>query len=179
TTTSTTTLETTTDPPVTTTPTTTSDNLPAGVGHYQMSMIPYLDAEFQQPFTGSGMEMALNRSVYVAVQVEGVDSRQISTVIDSCWATPINDPLSSVRWDLIVQECPNPADGTVEILQNGVSTSSHFSFKMFTFTSNSTTIFLHCQIHLCVLSGNNCSTSCYPGNQRVQRSVKFQDTSSM
>ncbi|XP_029102555.1 alpha-tectorin [Scleropages formosus] len=154
--------------------------LPTGVGHYQMRMIPYLDAQFQQPFTGSEMEMALNRQVYVAVEVEGVDGRQISTVIDSCWATPINDPLSSVRWDLIVQECPNPADGTVQILQNGISTSSRFSFKMFTFTSNSTTVFLHCQIHLCVLSGNNCSTSCYPGNQqRVRRSVKFQDTSSM
>uniref|UniRef100_A0A8C9V9W4 Si:ch211-39f2.3 n=1 Tax=Scleropages formosus TaxID=113540 RepID=A0A8C9V9W4_SCLFO len=132
--------------------------LPTGVGHYQMRMIPYLDAQFQQPFTGSEMEMALNRQVYVAVEVEGVDGRQISTVIDSCWATPINDPLSSVRWDLIVQECPNPADGTVQILQNGISTSSRFSFKMFTFTSNSTTVFLHCQIHLCVLSGNNCST---------------------
>ncbi|XP_029102569.1 pancreatic secretory granule membrane major glycoprotein GP2-like, partial [Scleropages formosus] len=156
-------------------------NLPAGINHYQMRMIPYLDAQFQQPFTGSTMEVPINQQVYVAVEVEGLDGRQIATVIDSCWATPINDPLSSVRWDLIVQECPNPADGTVEILQNGVSTSSRFSFKMFTFTSNTTTtIFLHCQIHLCVLSGNNCSTSCYPGNQqRVQRSVKFQDTSSM
>ncbi|XP_029102568.1 uromodulin-like, partial [Scleropages formosus] len=156
-------------------------NLPAGINRYQMRMIPYLDAQFQQPFTGSTMEVPINQQVYVAVEVEGLDDRQIATVIDSCWATPINDPLSSVRWDLIVQECPNPADGTVEILQNGVSTSSRFSFKMLTFTSNTTTtVFLHCQIHLCVLSGNNCSTSCYPGNQqRVRRAVKFRDTSSM
>lgn len=53
--------------------------------------------------------------------------------------------------------CPNPADGTVEVLQNGISTVARFSFRMFTFT-NFSSIYLHCQVHLCLLSHNNCST---------------------
>ncbi|KAL0179100.1 hypothetical protein M9458_024542, partial [Cirrhinus mrigala] len=53
--------------------------------------------------------------------------------------------------------CPNPNDDTVELLQNGVSTSSRFSFEMFIFTANSTKIYLHCGIHLCLLTDNHCS----------------------
>lgn len=52
--------------------------------------------------------------------------------------------------------CPNPADGTVELIQNGISTAARFSFRMFTFT-NFSTIYLHCQVHLCLLRNNNCS----------------------
>ncbi|KTF73431.1 hypothetical protein cypCar_00042311, partial [Cyprinus carpio] len=54
--------------------------------------------------------------------------------------------------------CPNPNDDTVELLQNGVSTSSRFSFRMFIFTANSTKLYLHCTVHLCLLSSNRCST---------------------
>ncbi|KAI4898919.1 hypothetical protein NFI96_021812 [Prochilodus magdalenae] len=28
--------------------------------------------------------------------------RQIATVIDSCWVTPVNDQNYAVRWDLII-----------------------------------------------------------------------------
>ncbi|KAI5619704.1 hypothetical protein C0J50_20803 [Silurus asotus] len=61
----------------------------------------------------------------------------------------------SIHWDLLISECPNPADGTVMVLQNGVSTSS-FSFKMFTFTGFVSNIYLHCQVHLCLLESGNC-----------------------
>lgn len=53
--------------------------------------------------------------------------------------------------------CPNPEDKAVDLLQNGVSTSSRFSFEMFIFTSNSTKVYLHCAIHLCLQTDNHCS----------------------
>jgi len=53
--------------------------------------------------------------------------------------------------------CPNPDDNTVDLLQNGVSTSSRFSFEMFIFTANSTKVYLHCGIHLCLKTDNHCS----------------------
>uniref|UniRef100_A0A8C6PMK8 ZP domain-containing protein n=1 Tax=Nothobranchius furzeri TaxID=105023 RepID=A0A8C6PMK8_NOTFU len=93
---------------------------------------------------------------YVEVRTEGVDQHQISTVIDSCWATPDTNANNPIHWDLIISECPNPADGTVKLIQNGVSTVARFSFKMFTFT-NSDEIYLHCNIHLCLLSSNSCT----------------------
>ncbi|KAK9952732.1 hypothetical protein ABG768_018539 [Culter alburnus] len=150
--------------------------LPAGQGRYQVRMVLYQDAEFSQPFNGS-VNVEINQQMFVEVRVEGVDSRQFATVIDKFWATPANDPHHSIRWDLISRECPNPNDDTVELLQNGVSTSSRFSFRMFVFTANSTKVYLHCAVHLCLLSGNHCSTHCDSEHHwRESRSVEIHDS---
>ncbi|XP_051771242.1 pancreatic secretory granule membrane major glycoprotein GP2-like isoform X2 [Ctenopharyngodon idella] len=154
-------------------------NLPAGQGTYRVRMIPYLDAEFSHPFTGS-VNVELNKSIFVEVRVDGVDSRQFASVIDTCWATPVNDPHYSLRWDLIVDRCPNPDDNTVDLLQNGVSTSSRFSFGMFIFTANSTKVYLHCAIHLCLQTDNHCSVNCDSEHHgREGRSVKYHDSGSI
>ncbi|XP_073723307.1 alpha-tectorin [Misgurnus anguillicaudatus] len=153
--------------------------LPAGEGRYQVRMIPYQDVGFSQPFNGN-VNVELNQQIFVEVRVDGVDSRQFATVIDRCWATPVNDPDYSQGWDLITGECPNTNDVTVELLQNGVSTSSRFSFGMFTFTANTTKIYLHCGVHLCLLASSNCSAHCYPGcRQREGRSLDFHDSASI
>ncbi|KAI5102918.1 hypothetical protein C0J45_6499 [Silurus meridionalis] len=125
-------------------------------GSYQISMIPYTDATFLVPFSGN-VTLQINHQMYMAVEVNPFDSNQIALVLDNCWATPVNQTDYSIRWDLIINECPNPNDDTVEVLQNGVSTSSHFSFRMFTFTSFSNKIYLHCQVHLCLKESGNCA----------------------
>ncbi|XP_042600352.1 deleted in malignant brain tumors 1 protein-like isoform X2 [Cyprinus carpio] len=153
--------------------------LPAGQGTYQVRMVPYQDAEFSQPFTGS-VNVELNQQMFLEIRVEGVDSRQFATVIDTCWATPENDPNHSVHWDLISGECPSPNDNTVELLQNGVSTSSRFSFSMFVFTANFTKVYVHCTVHICLLTGNHCSTQCDSGyHWREGRSAEFHDSASI
>ncbi|RXN37494.1 pancreatic secretory granule membrane major glyco GP2-like protein [Labeo rohita] len=144
-------------------------NLPGYQGRYQVRMVPYQDAEFSQPFAGN-VNVEVNEQMFVEIRVEGVDSRQFATVVDTCWATPENDPHHSVRWDLISGECPSSNDDTVELLQNGVSTSSRFSFRMFVFTVNSTKVYLHCSVHLCLLTGNHCSIHCDSGYHRRQGS---------
>ncbi|XP_041830785.1 alpha-tectorin-like isoform X2 [Melanotaenia boesemani] len=151
--------------------------LPAGQGLYHMRMIPYQDADFRFPLSSErNIEMVVDERFYVEVRTEGVDQRQISTILDSCWATPINMATYPVRWDLIIEECPNPEDGTVEMIQNGVSTVSRFSFKMFTF-NNFSSIYLHCNVHLCLLRNNNCSAHCYPGHHtRFRRDVSYHDS---
>ncbi|XP_051274593.1 alpha-tectorin-like isoform X1 [Dicentrarchus labrax] len=148
--------------------------LPSGRGQYSMRMIPYLDAGFRFPLTSKGnIQLEIDQRLYVEVRTEGVDERQISTILDSCWATPVNIPSYPVRWDLINAECPNPADDTVELVQNGISTVARFSFRMFTFT-NFSSIYLHCQVHLCLLKHNNCSAHCYPGyHMRIKRDVSY------
>uniref|UniRef100_A0A671LER6 ZP domain-containing protein n=1 Tax=Sinocyclocheilus anshuiensis TaxID=1608454 RepID=A0A671LER6_9TELE len=135
--------------------------LPAGEGRYQVRMIPYEDDEFTRPFTGK-VDAELDQKMNVEVRVEGVDSRQFSLVMETCWATPLI-VFQFKQFDLLIVivnilGCPNPNDDTVELLQNGVSTSSRFSFRMFIFTANSTKLYLHCAVHLCLLSSNSCST---------------------
>ncbi|XP_053269553.1 alpha-tectorin isoform X17 [Pleuronectes platessa] len=154
--------------------------LPAGQGEYHMRMIPYQDAGFRHPFNSNGnVEMEVDQRLYVEVRTDGVDQQQISTVLDSCWATPVNLETYPVRWDLINSECPNEKDGTVELIENGKSTAARFSFRMFTF-SNFSSIYLHCRVHLCLLRNNNCTAHCYPGHhRRVERDVNFHDTSFM
>uniref|UniRef100_A0A9J7Y4R7 ZP domain-containing protein n=1 Tax=Cyprinus carpio carpio TaxID=630221 RepID=A0A9J7Y4R7_CYPCA len=155
------------------------ETLPTGEGRYQVRMTPYEDDEFTRPFTGR-VDAELDQKMNVEVRVEGVDSRQFALVVDTCWATPVNDPDYSLRWDLIVTECPNPIDDTVELLQNGVSTSSRFSFRMFIFTANSTKLYLHCTVHLCLLSSNSCPVDCNSGHQRREgRSLNFHDSASI
>uniref|UniRef100_A0A3P9L5R0 ZP domain-containing protein n=1 Tax=Oryzias latipes TaxID=8090 RepID=A0A3P9L5R0_ORYLA len=153
--------------------------LPAGVGVYHMRMTPYQDAAFRFPFTSNtNIEMVVDERLYIEVRTEGVDQQQISTVLDSCWATPVNIANYPVRWDLIAEECPNPDDGTVELVQNGISTVARFSFKMFTFT-NFSSIFIHCNVHLCLLRHNNC-THCYPGHPtRFRRDLSYHDSSAI
>ncbi|XP_076866568.1 pancreatic secretory granule membrane major glycoprotein GP2-like [Brachyhypopomus gauderio] len=158
-------------------------NLPGVLGMYQVKMIPYQDPGFSHPYNGSAY-VEVDQRVYVGVYVQGVDSRQIATVIDSCWATPVNDPDYAVRWDLIVKQCPNPEDKTVQVLQSGVSTTSQFSFEMFAF-NDYPKVFLHCSIHLCLLQSNNCAAHCYTGHHykpspkhpRAVRSIDINATS--
>nr|XP_055032620.1 uncharacterized protein LOC129421245 isoform X1 [Misgurnus anguillicaudatus] len=152
--------------------------IPTGAGTYKVRMVPYQDPDFSQPFTGS-VNIEVDEPIYVELKVEGIDEQQFALLIDTCWATPVNDPLYNVRWDLLVGECPNPKDDTVVLLQNGVSTSSRFSFRMFTFTENFEKVFLHCSIHICLLMGNDCSAHCESGYHRRPRSVDFHDSSSI
>ena len=74
-----------------------------GQGAYRVRMIPYEDAGFSHAFSGN-VTVAVNQRMYVAVRLDGVDSRQIAMVMDSCWATPVNQPDYHIRWDLIRNE---------------------------------------------------------------------------
>lgn len=72
-------------------------------GIYQVRIVPYHDANFSQPYNGS-VDVEVNRRIYIGVYVHGVDKRHIATVMESCWATPVNDENYATRWDLIQKE---------------------------------------------------------------------------
>ncbi|KAM9424442.1 alpha-tectorin-like isoform 1-T2 [Pholidichthys leucotaenia] len=152
----------------------------SGRGQYTLRMIPYMDPDFRFPITSDrNIDIEIDQRVYVEVLTEGVDESQISTILDSCWATPINVATYPVRWDLIIDQCPNEADGTVDIIQNGISIKAQFSFRMFTFT-NFTTVYIHCRVHLCLLGHNTCTSDCYPGyHGRQRRDVSYHDSASI
>ncbi|XP_060721114.1 alpha-tectorin-like isoform X2 [Tachysurus vachellii] len=153
--------------------------LPGKEGMYQIKMIPYKDSSFSHPYNGR-VNIEVGEQIYIRVFVQGVDNRQLATVIDSCWATPVNQRNYSVRWDLITGKCPNPNDATVKILENGVSTTGRFSFKMFSFNEDESRVFLHCNIDLCLLRNHNCATRCFPGyHHRSGRSLGTHDSASI
>lgn len=82
-----------------------SKSLLSGVGRYGIRMIPYEDDGYRFPLTSSSkIVMDVDQRFYVEVRAEGLDAQHISTVLDSCWATPINAADNPVRWDLIDAE---------------------------------------------------------------------------
>ncbi|KAI4878991.1 hypothetical protein NFI96_020505 [Prochilodus magdalenae] len=123
---------------------------------YKLRQTLTMDMEFS-PLQRGTEDIEVDQRIFMEVAVQGVDGRQIATVIDSCWVTPVNDQNYAVRWDLIINRCPNPGDNTVKVLQNGVSTAAHFFFKMLAFNGNYSKVFLHCGIHLCLLQNSNCA----------------------
>ncbi|KAL7870024.1 hypothetical protein AOLI_G00140120 [Acnodon oligacanthus] len=141
-------------------------------GSYQFRMVLYPNDSFIAPYSGN-VTIDTNQRIFVAVEVDGIDERQVSTVLDRCWATAHDDINDAIFWDLIIKDCPNLRDGTVEVLQNGVSTSARFSFKMFTFTGLSDKIYLHCNVQLCLRSFGLCHQSCNPGARRRRRSLNY------
>ncbi|KAI4885574.1 hypothetical protein NFI96_027657, partial [Prochilodus magdalenae] len=149
-------------------------------GSYTIRMMPYPNASYIEPYSGN-VTLDENQQIFVAVDVEGVDERQIALVIDSCWGTPVNNTNSSLFWPLVSEECPNPQDGTVKVLQNGISTSSRFSFRMFTFTGQSESIYLHCKVHLCLHkeSEGSCAHTCGSTTVPARTSRSFQDTTAI
>uniref|UniRef100_A0A3B4EJE8 ZP domain-containing protein n=1 Tax=Pygocentrus nattereri TaxID=42514 RepID=A0A3B4EJE8_PYGNA len=133
--------------------------LPPGQGMYRVKMIPYEDSGFSQPLQGK-VNVKVNQPLYVSVEVEGVNGRQIALLLDSCWATPVDDPdyyLLRKIFQICLHRCPNPKDGTVQLVENGISTTSRFTFRMFDFNKGTSKVFLHCNIHFCLLRGNNCA----------------------
>lgn len=76
--------------------------LPSGHGRYHLRIIPYHDAHFSSPLTGViNVEMEMEQRLYVEVRAEGVDERQVATVLDSCWATPVNNASYPIQQNLI------------------------------------------------------------------------------
>uniref|UniRef100_A0AAV2LBT4 ZP domain-containing protein n=1 Tax=Knipowitschia caucasica TaxID=637954 RepID=A0AAV2LBT4_KNICA len=137
--------------------------LPSGQGHYRVRIIPYQDADFQNPLgTTADVEMSLDEQLFIEVRAEGIDEHQLSIVMDRCWATPSQDAHDVLYHDLISQGCP--ADRSVTIIQNGDSTVARFSFDIISL-SDFSPIHVHCHTHLCVLDVNNCAVNCNVGNR--------------
>lgn len=78
--------------------------LPSGEGHYTLRMIPFEDPGFTIPLTkNSNIQMEIDQRLYIEVQTEGVDEQHVATILDSCWATPIDNASYPVRWNLIIR----------------------------------------------------------------------------
>ncbi|XP_023821554.2 uromodulin-like isoform X2 [Oryzias latipes] len=146
--------------------------LPSGEWHYSLTMKAYSDAA-QTQLLGSNSDVRLNQKIWIVLATNGLDEELFSVVTDSCWATSVNSPSSSPRYDLITDGCANPADRTVHVMGNGQGTSNSFSFNMFEFSGKEPSeVYLHCQLQLCVKKNNSCEPGC-SGPFRRRRSLRY------
>ncbi|XP_034080993.1 alpha-tectorin-like [Gymnodraco acuticeps] len=141
----------------------------SGKWSYTLTMKAFSDAGLLQP-VGPKTEILLNQKVWLQL-----DANMVAMVTDSCWATNQASPDDSLRYDLIINGCPNPADDTVQMQGNGQGTSSVFSFNMFEFSGASSEIYLHCKLELCPTQGQACTPSCGGAARRRRRSAIYAD----
>nr|XP_033948106.1 alpha-tectorin-like [Pseudochaenichthys georgianus] len=146
--------------------------LVSGEWNYTLTMSSFIDAGLLQP-VGTDTEILLNQKVWLQLEAVGLDANMVAMVTDSCWETNQASPDSNLRYDLILNGCPNPADDTVQMQVNGQGTSSVFSFNMFEFSGASSEIYLHCKLELCPTQGQTCTPLIPDGGNEGLVAVKL------
>ncbi|XP_020775894.2 alpha-tectorin-like [Boleophthalmus pectinirostris] len=130
--------------------------LTAGEWTYNLSMTVYTDKGHKHAVTPD-TEINLDQTVYLQLEIDGLDEKLLSLVVDSCWASTEPSPNSSLKYSLIGNGCPNPVDKSVKVINNGQGLSSDFSFNMFQFIGRAGNIYLHCKTMLCISQENSCA----------------------
>ncbi|XP_074483978.1 uromodulin-like [Sebastes fasciatus] len=95
----------------------------SGVWNYTVMMNAYTDPGRMQ-LVGPSSKLKLNQKIWLELKTEGLDGNMVAIVTDSCWATSQPSPDSSLRYDLVIEGCPNPADQMVTMEGNGHGSSS-------------------------------------------------------
>ncbi|XP_074514400.1 alpha-tectorin-like [Sebastes fasciatus] len=142
--------------------------------NYNLTMTAYTDADRTNTIQPS-TDVQLDEKIWVELKTDGLDENMVVVVTDSCWATDQPSPSGSLRYDLIIDGCPNSADQTVKVEGNGLGTSNYFSFKTFHFTGETGDIYLHCKLELCITQNNACAPSCSQGGRRRRSAMSKYD----
>ncbi|XP_077371498.1 alpha-tectorin-like [Festucalex cinctus] len=136
--------------------------------NYTLTMQAYTDSERTQLLAPNAY-LALNQQIWIQLSGDGLDGNTVKIVTQSCWVTQEPSPNATLRYDLIIDGCPNLQDGTVEIADNGNGMDNYFSFRMFQFV-DSASFYLHCNVNLCVKQ--QCAPDCSGSAGRRRRALK-------
>ncbi|XP_077463320.1 alpha-tectorin-like [Stigmatopora argus] len=136
--------------------------------NYTLVMQAYTDSARQMPMEPD-TQLELNQQIWIELSADKLNGELMKLVTESCFVTEKPSPNDTVKYDLIIQGCPNPEDGTVETHNNGVGNSNYFSFQMFQFL-NSTSFYLHCNVNLC--QNSECEPTCNDISNRRRRALE-------
>ncbi|XP_047439432.1 alpha-tectorin-like [Mugil cephalus] len=127
-----------------------------GVWNYTLTMAAYTDAGRTQA-VDSNTVLQLNQRVWFEMMTHGLDNKTVALVTDSCFATNEPSVSATLRYDLIMSGCANPADENVLVESNGEGAFNYFSFNMFQFTGKTGRVYLHCRLKLCLIKNDTCT----------------------
>jgi len=87
-----------------------------------------------------------------------------------CWATPTSSPTDETEYAFIDNFCGDDNElnvyETLIVHANGDAAQSSFSLDSFTFTEQTGSIFLHCEVHICDSDAETCTPTCGGGGRR-------------
>eukprot|EP00057_Strongylocentrotus_purpuratus_P019450 XP_011673924.1 PREDICTED: oncoprotein-induced transcript 3 protein-like [Strongylocentrotus purpuratus] len=104
-------------------------------------------------------------------------SANLTVLLDNCWTTPSSKPNDTLRYDLIVDGCPD--DPYTAILDDTDPLKQGFTFPAFDFVGY-VKVHVHCDVTVCVTGSSGCKQSCN-GNPlpRLRRSLREAPSLSM
>uniref|UniRef100_A0A3B4AMH0 ZP domain-containing protein n=1 Tax=Periophthalmus magnuspinnatus TaxID=409849 RepID=A0A3B4AMH0_9GOBI len=131
-----------------------------GTFRSQLSMNVFTNSKFlyakDAPYIIDTSE--IGSEVFIGIEAKGLSGR-FRVVINNCWATPTPYSTDRKRWSLIINSCAS--DHTVTIFENAKDSRSMFKFNSFRFQrlEKVSTVWLHCEVHVCDSERLNCIPS--------------------
>uniref|UniRef100_A0A8C5R9H8 Uromodulin n=1 Tax=Leptobrachium leishanense TaxID=445787 RepID=A0A8C5R9H8_9ANUR len=129
----------------------------SGFAKIDVSMGLFQDASYNTTYDSSEVWLSTTSIIYVGAIIKKQNNSPFVLVLQNCYATPTANSLSSFRYNIIENSCPNRKDPTIQVLENGNSTSGRFSLQLFRFIGGYSQVYLHCQIRLCDTQQESCN----------------------
>lgn len=136
-------------------------------GVITVTMAGFWDSSYTVPIT-TLQQLDVGTTIYFGLSAASLDYGTFVLRADSCYATPVNDPNSQNRVNLITGGCSADQGVTTQVLMNGESMSVFFSAETFAFNGYSA-VYFFCNTRLCAKAGGNCTT-CGSGVGRTAES---------
>lgn len=144
------------------------NNGSVGTFRSQLSMTVFTNSKFlyakDSPYIIDTSE--IGSEVFIGIEAKGLSGR-FRVVINNCWATPTPYSTDKKRWSLIINSCAS--DHTVTIFENAKDSRSMFKFNSFRFQrlEKVSTVWLHCEVHICDSERLHCIPSPCSGRSLV------------
>ncbi|XP_063788812.1 uromodulin-like [Pseudophryne corroboree] len=140
-----------------------------GTGQFKAQMVLYRDDSYLSPYQGNEIILSTKNILYVGVILEGENTSQYVVLMKNCFATPTRSIDDPVKYYMIKNKCPNRKDGTIRVMENGLSTQGRFSVQMFKFVGDYNLVYLHCEASICDTTRGSCQPSCSGLRKSVQQ----------
>ncbi|XP_038671270.1 uncharacterized protein LOC119975556 [Scyliorhinus canicula] len=139
------------------------------LGHNNISFTLYQSAAFNDPIFQFPYEVALNKTLYVEMEVETTD-RGIEIFTENCVSVPFLNS-NSEMYSIIENGCPK--DSTFVSYQLDDQTKQRFSFHVFKFDAYPE-VYIICEVVICHKGStpNRCAKGCIPA--KYKRDVGLQ-----
>ncbi|XP_075043591.1 CUB and zona pellucida-like domain-containing protein 1 [Mixophyes fleayi] len=130
----------------------------AGFGNFSYKFQFYTDDRFLEVETQYPVEVTLRELLHMEIQVAS-SVPNVQLFVESCRATPHDDPNDPVFYDIIENGCTN--DDTF-VVYPGTSTQYRFAMETFAFIGSYEEVYISCTVILCKTGDSNtrCNQGC-------------------
>ncbi|XP_041645660.1 oncoprotein-induced transcript 3 protein-like [Cheilinus undulatus] len=149
----------------------------SGFGSFGYTFEIFRDGGFSKkvPAKAYPVEVKLLQIIYMGIQAQS-ELPDVKVFVESCKATPDDDPDNSLSYSLIENGCIK--DETLKVYASSDPTSFNFEVQAFKFTGNYDQVYITCSVILCESSSpfSRCAQGCLKEPSRRRRSTLSKET---